>query len=336
MSAAMELSNVTPIRPEAPGARKAAIALILLGQDMARDILRELSDKEVELLLRTASTLKAVPEDEALAILEEYVRAISGQTIVVPQASDFVRAAAEEAFGMDRVRSILGLTRPGPTEPSLVEAVEAGPDAIASVLRKEHPQTTALALSVMDAEKAALVLTKLPASDRADIIRRIAEVRSVTPELLREIGDTLRREMETSLGAATPIDGQSVVVNLLKSMAPNEEEAIFSSLNAENPQLATEIRKKMFVFEDLVMLDGRALQLLLKEIDGRSLTLALKTASTALREHVLSSMSSRAATMILEDLEAMGPVSVSQVESAQDDIVQIALRLASEGKISLR
>ena len=139
-----------------------------------------------------------------------------------------------------------------------------------------------------------------------------------------------------SAGATQTVDGQDLVVNLLKQLTPEEEEGIFTALSEQDPELSEEIRKKMFVFEDFISLDGRAIQLMLKEIDSRTLTQALKTASTPLREHLLGCMSSRAATMILEDLEALGAVSPAQVVSSQDEIVQIALRLAAEGKLNLR
>ena len=338
MSAALDNSQlgndkVTDLNAAPVGARKAAIALMMLGEDLAGELLRGLSEVEVERLLRTAATLRTIPEEDATDILEEYNRFFGGQSLLVPRADEFVRSVAEGAIGADRVRAMLGSDAPEDDDAGLVDA---GAEAIAKVLEKEHPQTVAVALAVMTTEKAGDVLGRLPVDQRAEVVRRIAKVRSVTPALLREISDTLRRELETSVGSAMELDGQTTVVNLLKTLEPADEEAIFEGLAETDPKLGEEIRKKMFVFEDLSALDGRALQMMLKEIDGRTLTLSLKTASTALREQILSSMSSRAATMILEDLEALGPVSVSQVESGQDEIVQVALRLASEGKISLR
>jgi flagellar motor switch protein FliG len=303
----------------------------MLGQDLARDILRELTDEEVELLLKTANELKKVPPDEATEVLEEFIRFFDGRSMLVPQASTFVRSAAEEALGTERVRGMLGVDV---QETGIVDE-GANPESIAQVLRKEHPQTVAIALAAMPTGKASAVVSLLPEDQRAGVIRRMAEIKSITPDLLREIGDTLRRELEATSGGQA-IDGQELVVSLLKTLSPEEEEAIFNALSEEDPELSEEIRKKMFVFEDFITLDGRAIQLMLKEIDGRTLVLALKTATTPLREHVLSCMSSRAATMIIEDLEALGPIAVSQIEAAQDEIVQVALRLAAEGKVSLR
>ena len=340
MSAALDTAsdNVTPLVPRSgvPGARKAAIALMMLGSELAGEVMRGLTEGEVERLVRTAQTLRTIPENEATNTLEEYNNFFGGQTLLVPRADDFVRTVAEDTLGVDRIRALLGQDVPAEAPSALSDAVSAGPDAIANVLKKEHPQTVAVALSAMPPEKGSEVLARLPEEQRPEVIRRIAQVRSVTPALLKEIGDTLRRELESSMGGAMEIDGQNLVVSLLKAMPAEAEESIFRGLNESDPALSQEIRKKMFVFEDLVTLDSRGLQMMLKEIDGRTLTLSLKTASTAVREAILSSMSSRAATMILEDLEALGPVSVSQVESAQDEIVQVALRLASEGKINLR
>jgi flagellar motor switch protein FliG len=323
--------NLIQLHSRQLGARKAAIVLIMLGQDLARDILRELTDEEVELLLKTANELKKVPPDEATEVLEEFIRFFDGRSMLVPQASTFVRSAAEEALGTERVRGMLGVDV---QETGIVDE-GANPESIAQVLRKEHPQTVAIALAAMPTGKASAVVSLLPEDQRAGVIRRMAEIKSITPDLLREIGDTLRRELEATSGGQA-IDGQELVVSLLKTLSPEEEEAIFNALSEEDPELSEEIRKKMFVFEDFITLDGRAIQLMLKEIDGRTLVLALKTATTPLREHVLSCMSSRAATMIIEDLEALGPIAVSQIEAAQDEIVQVALRLAAEGKVSLR
>ena len=339
MSAALDTqgeNNVTPLRkPAGLGRRKAAIALIMLGNDMAGEILRELSDTEVESLLKTAADLKNIGTEEATLILEEFVGYFEG-SMLVPRADEFVKNVAEEAFGAERVRTMMGVEEPEDKDGALGDVMDAGAESLANVLKKEHPQTVAVALAVMPNAKAAEVLSFLPADTQSEVVRRVAQIKSVTPALMREIGETLRRELDSSVGAAMPVDGQHLVVNLLKSLSAEQEESIFAGLTEADPNLSEAIRKKMFVFEDLCALDPRALQMMLKEIDGRTLTLSLKTASTALREHILSSMSSRAATMILEDLEALGPVSVSQVEGSQDEIIQVALRLASEGKITLR
>jgi flagellar motor switch protein FliG len=315
--------------------RKAAIILIMLGEDVAGAVLREMEDGEVERLLKTASDLRNVEADEASQVLDEYLRYFEGRTLLVPQASNFARNMAEDTLSSDRMARVLGLESVDDQKQSLVGA-SATPEAIAQVLRKEHPQTIAIALASMPTDKASGVISKLPEDLQATIIKRMAELKSITPSLLDEIGETLRRELEASAAGAQSVDGQDLVVSLLKQLTAEQEEHIFTSLSEEDPELAEEIRKKMFVFEDFVTLDGRAIQLMLKEIDSRTLTMALKTASTPLREHLLSCMSSRAATMILEDLEALGPVAVSQVEAAQEEIVQVAIRLASEGKLTLR
>jgi len=318
------------------GARKAAIVMVMLGHELAREVLREMSDDEVETLLKVASELRNVETEEALGVLEEYTRYFDGRSLLVPQAKTFVRTIAEETLGAEKVRDMLGIEEDGEGDEDQEMIQGADPDAIARVLRKEHPQTVAIALAAMQPGTASAVVSKLPEEQRPEVVRRMAELKSLTPDLLREIGETLRRELEASAGSAKAIDGQDVVVALLKLLTPEEEEAIFAALSEDDPELSEEIRKKMFVFEDFITIDGRGIQLMLKEVDGRTLTLALKTSSTPLREHILSCMSSRAATMILEDLEALGPVSVSQVEAAQDEIVQVALRLASEGKLNLR
>jgi flagellar motor switch protein FliG len=317
-----------------PGPRKAAIALMMLGNDIAGKVLGELDDDEIEKILTTASKLKNVGSKEAEQVLAEFNELIIGRALLLPRADEFVRSVAEDTLGDKRVRAMLGITAQTDTEDALQEAISAGAGSIATVLKKEQPQIAAIALAVMDPLKAAEVLTLLPEESQAEVVRRIAEIRTVTPELLRVVGETLKDQVKTSHGLT--IDGEHLVVNMLKQLSPEDEDIIFEHLSEDHPELAEDIRKKMFIFEDLMAIAGRAVQILLKEVDGRTLTTSLKTASDELRDHILSNMSSRAATMILEDLEALGPVSVNQVEQAQDEVVQAALRLAAEGKITLR
>ena len=331
--------------PARPGARRSAIALMMLGPEIASEILRALSDEEMEVLLRIAADIKTVDEAEVCEILSEFNQVVGGQALLLPRADEFVRSLAEETFGAQRVRSIMGLDKPAERPPELppeeagcplTAAIHATADALATILKKEHPQTVAVALAVMPTAKASQVLHKLPASMRAEVVRRVAQTGSISPQLLREIDETLHRELESSSRGSLSVDGQTTVVHLLKSVPRDVEDEIFQGLSNDDPTLTEAIRRKMFVFEDLLGVDSRSLQSVLKEIDGRTLTLSLKTASMAMREHVLASMSSRAATMILEDLEAMGPVAVNQIQKSQDEIVQVALRLAAEGKLSLR
>ena len=342
-------SNAKPMAPMgragSQGARKAAIAMMMLGPELASEILRVLGDNEVKILLETARQISHVPEDEAISVLEAYTSYVEGRALLVPRTDDFVSSVAAETLGDENVRRILGMDPAAEPEQeeaqgedvlSDIESVDASAEVLSAVLQKEHPQTVAVALAVMSPEKSGEVLTRLPEELQSEVVRRIAVMQSVSPDLLREVSETLRSELDASLGSTIQLDGQSVAVNVLKTLASEAEESVFQGLTEMDPELSEAIRKQMFVFEDLLEVDGRALQMMLKEIDGRTLTLGLKTASTALRDHLLSSMSSRAATMILEDLEAMGPVAISQVEQAQDEIVQVALRLAAEGKIQLR
>lgn len=330
--------------PESTGARRSAITLMMLGPEIASDILRSLSDQEMEILLRTAAGIKTVEEAEVVSILEEFNRVVGGQALLLPRTDNFVRSLAEETFGTQRVRSLLGLDKPEVVLPPVTQepscplsaAMIATADALATVLKKEHPQTVAVALAVMPSAKASQVLHKLPQSMRAEVVRRVAQTGSISPALLREIDETLHRELESSSRGSLSVDGETTVISMLKAVPRDIEEEIFVDLTNDDPTLSDALRRKMFVFEDLLGIDSRQLQSILKEVDGRTLTVSLKTATMAMREHVLASMSSRAATMILEDLEAMGAVPVAQVQQAQDEIVQVALRLASEGKLVIR
>lgn len=319
------------------GARKAAILLTMLGENMAQQLLSKFSNEESEQLLKTAATMEPATEEEAKEVLREFNSLARGRRLFVPAAKAFVRNVGVETLGSEQTEKILGIEpEKAPDETPMAAAEKASAEAIAMVLRKEHPQTSALALSALPSSKAAAIVAQLPEDQQPDVVKRMAELRVMPTELIAEIGNTLRMELKANAGKTQLIDGEDLVVNLLKKLSPEKEEMIFAALSEDNPELSESIRKKMFVFEDFITIDGRGIQLMLKEVDSRTLTLALKAASSPLREHLLGCMSSRAATMILEDLEALGPTSGGQVQAAQDDIVQIALRLAAEGKLNLR
>ena len=293
-------SPATIGRAHSQGARKAAIAMMMLGPELASEILRVLGQNEVKILLETASKISNVPEREAVEVLEAYTGYVEGRTLLVPRTDDFVQNIASETLGDDQVRRILGLDptpveenqQAGPKEDVLsdIESVDASAEVLSAVLQKEHPQTVAVALAVMSPEKSGEVLTRLPDELQSEVVRRIAVMQSVSPDLLREVSDTLRSELDASLGSTIQLDGQSVAVNVLKTLSSDAEETVFEGLTEMDQELSEAIRKQMFVFEDLLEVDSRALQMMLKEIDGRTLTLGLKTASTALRDHLLSSM----------------------------------------------
>ncbi len=210
------------------------------------------------------------------------------------------------------------------------------PQLVAGLLEKEHPQTVALILSTQHVEHAAEIMSHLPESMQSDIVYRIAKLDKVSPEVLNNIENALNKEIGLVAGKEQKeIGGLNKVVDMLGNMKNNLDNDILEAMEETDPDMAEEIRKMMFTFENLIALDGRSLQMILREVNNDSLTMALKTASDEMKEKIYANMSTRAADMIKDDLDAMGPVRLSEVEAMQQSIVRIAMKLDEEGKLVL-
>jgi flagellar motor switch protein FliG len=210
------------------------------------------------------------------------------------------------------------------------------PKMVAGLLEKEHPQTVALVLSTQHVQHASEILASLPEDVRADVIYRIAKIEKVSPEVITRIEDALHREIGLVAGKEQKqVGGLDKVVDLLDHLQNSMDADILDAIEQTDPDMAEEIRKRMFTFENLVALDGRSLQMILREVSNDALTLALKTASEEMKEKIFANMSSRAADMIRDDLEVMGPVRLSEVETMQQAIVKIAMKLQEDGKLIL-
>lgn len=324
---------------EDPGVRKAAIAILALGSELAREIFSILDDREIQRIIRCAERLRGVSAQEVHAVLEELCAGFEEQVVGVAGHERMLHEAAAQAVGRERLSRMLGEDgERDAIKKQLTQAAERDATGFAQVMAKEHPQTVAVVFALLDPEVASSVIGSLPERLRMEVIRRLATLKKVPTSRLMEVADAVGRELRPATLEQEPmqIDGTDHVVALLKSVDSATENAIFESLSQTHASLAQEIKRRMFVFEDLILLQSREVQLVLRQVDSQTLTLALKTASSALQEHIFSNMSSRAAEMILDDLQAMGPVTVAQVERAQDEIVQTIIQLASEGKINMR
>lgn len=210
------------------------------------------------------------------------------------------------------------------------------PTMVAGLLAEEHPQTVSLVLSTQHTAHASEILAHLPEEIRADVIYRIAKIEKVSPEVITKIEDALHREIGiVGSKEQSMVGGLDKVVDILNNMQNQMDAEILEDIEETDPDMVEEIRKRMFTFENLTSLDGRSLQMILREVNNDSLTMALKTASDEMQEKVFANMSARAADMIRDDLEAMGPVRLSEVEAMQQSIVKIAMKLEEEGKLVL-
>lgn len=318
------------------GINRVAVLLICLGEDATSQIFEELSDDEVRQVTRAMATIDHIPMDIKEKVFSSYREYQSRFAGLFVKGGDFAKKAIASTPGDTRSKFLMDQFLSGTETKSLETIALMAPPMVAGLLEHEHPQTVALILSTQHIEHAADILTHLPAEIRADVAYRISKIEKISPAVLSGIEDALHREIGLVSGNAhKKVGGIDAVVGILNHMQNNLDADILEDMEQTDPDMAEEIRKKMFTFENLVALDGRSLQMILREINNDSLTLALKTASEQMREKIFANMSTRAADMIRDDLDAMGPVRLSEVELMQQSIVKIAMKLEEEGKLVL-
>ncbi len=318
------------------GLSKAAVILICLGEETTAKIFEELSNDEIRQVTRKMATIDHIPLDIKERVFNSFSDSQTEFAGLFVKGNDFAKKAIA-ATGEDYRSHILMEQFISGTETKPLETIALmQPRMVAGLLEKEHPQTVALVLSTQHTEHASEVITNLPEEMQADVVYRIAKIEKVSPEVISQIEDALNREIGLVGGKEQrEIGGIDKVVELLNNMKNNLDTEILETIEESDAEMAEELRKRMFTFENLVALDGRSLQMILREVNNDSLTLALKTASDEMKEKIFANMSKRAADMIKDDLEAMGPVRLSEVEIMQQSIVKIAMKLEEEGKLVL-
>lgn len=318
------------------GINRVAVLLICLGEEATARIFEEFSDDEVRQVTRAMASIDHIPVDikeKVFANFRESQNRFAGLFI---KGDDFAKKAIEATPGEQRSQMLLDQFLSGTETKSLETIALMAPQMVAGLLEQEHPQTVALVLATQHIEHAADILTFLPENIRADVAYRITKIEKVSPVVISRIEDALHREIGLVTGGAQKtVGGMNAIVGILNHMRDNLDLDILEEMEENDPDLAEEIRRKMFTFENLIALDGRSLQMILREVNNDSLTLALKTASEQMRDKIFANMSARAADMIKDDLDAMGPVRLSEVELMQQSIVKIALKLEEEGKLVL-
>ncbi len=319
------------------GAQKVAILLMALGEKAAASIFRELEPVEVQRIGKAMATLTNITRPQVEAVIDRFIADMEDQTGLALGASDYIRNVLKEALGEERAESLMDRILMGGTGGKTLESLKwMDPRSIAEIIRYEHPQVIATVLSYLEPEQAAEVLSRLPENVRLDIIMRIATLDAIPPQALIELDDVMGMQAAGELGGkSSNVDGVHVAANILNNLEGSIETRLLTEIKEIDKDIGSKIEDLMFVFADFMEVDDQSLQILLREVPTDKLLLALKGADQELREKFFRNMTKRAAEMMREDLEAMGPVKVSDVESAQKEILQIARRLADEGKISL-
>lgn len=315
------------------GAEKAAILLLYLGEEVAGEVLRRLREDEIQRIVPLMAEMSQVPRGVVEEVVAEFLSLYEKKEEVVMGGREYLEKVLSKALGPEKAKRVLELITPEEEIPfSYLHKVD--PSTLANYLRSEHPQTIALILSYLDRDKAAQVLAELPENLQSEVVYRIANLSRVVPEVIEDIEEVLRQEIKVS--KAAPVvgakKGRKVAAEILNQLG-GQADAILEKLKEKDPQVSEEIKEAMFVFEDLVNVDDRSLQKLLREVSKEDLALALKMASDELKEKIFRNLSERAAQMLQEDMEALGPVRVKDVEKAQQRIIAVARALEEKGEL---
>jgi len=315
------------------GRQKAAILLLGLGDEVAPKVLEHFTEFELQQVSREISQLGNVPGEVTERIAREFVEA-AGSKVMFYGGQDYLKNILKKTMGEEKTKNFLEKVGDSLRQKPFSSLAHVDPRVIASFIQGEHPQTIALILAHLEPDKAAQILTLLPEGVQADVVLRIANLDSVPREMIEEIENVLESELKTTGGIEnSSLGGVTVVSELINSLDKNSEAAIMEVIEENDPDMADEIRKLMFTFDDLINVDDRGIQAILKEINNEDLLLALKTAPEEVKEKIFRNMSQRAASMVQDDLEALGPVRLADVEKAQQVIVKVARKLEEEGKI---
>ncbi len=319
------------------GPERAAVLLLTLGEEAAAEIMKHMSPKEVQKVGEAMATLSHVPKDTVGEVLETFCDALDEETSLGVGNEEYLRKVLVNALGQDKASSLIDRILMGRHSKGLEALKWMEPRAVAEIIRLEHPQIIAIVLSYLDPDQAAEVLAALPERMRPDIVMRIASLDGIQPSAIHELDEILEKQFTggTSNVRSSSVGGIKTAANILNFMDSSLEAQIMDQIRENDAEMGQEIQDFMFVFDNLVDVDDRGIQALLREVSSETLIVALKGADEAVKEKIFKNMSKRASEMLRDDLEAKGPVKVSEVEAAQKEILAIARRMAESGEISL-
>jgi flagellar motor switch protein FliG len=321
------------------GLRKAAILLVTVGEDLAKEILRLLPEGDVERLTEELADLRGVSPEVSAGVLEEFWQMLETQGFVLHGGLDYASRLLQETFGEDRARDLLALVRRSQeaAQGNLAKLQRTDPQQLGKLLDAEHPQTIALVLAHLDPRRASQVLENLSEEHKVVSIQRLAEMRQFSPEMAQKVAHILHRRLENVGEAARrSYSGFKAVADLLNRLNADESKKILEAIEEGEPDLALNIRNLMFTFEDLITVPAATIREIVSGVDKRQLALALRGANEELRAQIFKSMSSRAVEMLKEDMEVLGPVRSREVAQAQQEVLNLARRLEAEGKVVLK
>ncbi len=318
------------------GVQKAAVLMMALGEDEAAEVMKFLSPREVQQLGATMSTMKSVQSEELAQVRSEFRREAEQQTAIGVDSDDYIRSVLTKALGDDKASSLLNRIL-GAREASGIESLKwMDGQSVAELIRNEHPQIIATILVHLERDHASEVLAYFTERLRNDVVLRIATLDGVQPAALRELNDVLTKLLTGNEGLKKKqMGGVRTAAEIMNFFSGEHETAVMNNLKTYDADMAQRIMDEMFVFDNIIDIDDRGIQTILREVPSEALIVALKGAGQDLREKIFNNMSQRAGEMLKEDLEAKGPVRLSEVETQQKEILNIVRRLADEGTIQL-
>ena len=318
------------------GTERAAILLLTLGETEAAQVLKHMGAKEVQRIGTAMAKLANVSREEVRGVVSEFAQMVESQTSVGVGADEFLRKVLVNALGEDKAASIIDRINIGRSTKGLDALKWMDARQVAELIRLEHPQIIAIVLAYLDADQSAEILGMLAPNVRADVVARIATLDGVQPSALTELDDIMEKQFAgKSSGKTSGLGGAKAAAEIINFLEPSQESALMEQIEKSDQALAARILDLVFVFDNLIDLDDRGMQELLRQVPAERLLLAMKGADDGLKDKIFKNMSQRAAEMLRDDLEAKGPVRLSEVEGAQKEILTIARKLAESGAIAL-
>lgn len=331
-----ELDGFQKVLDGVPLQTRAAMLLMSIGEADAAEILKHLGPKEVQRVGTAMSSIPEVRQEQIEGVIRLFLEEVGGQSGLGVGADDYIRNMLTKALGEDKATGLIDRILLGGNTTGLDTLKWMEPRAVADIIRNEHPQIQTIVLAYLDPDQAGEVLAQFQEKVRLDIIMRVATLESVQPAALQELNSILEKQFSASAGTqAQTLGGVKTAAEIMNYLESSIEAEIMDGIKEVDEDLATEIADLMFVFDNLIDLDDRGIQMLLREVSTDSLKIALRGADATLSDKILANMSKRAAEILRDDMEAMGPVKVSEVELAQKEILSTARRLSDAGEIAL-
>lgn len=324
------------VMEELTGVQRAAVLLLSLGESDAAEVLKHMEPKEVQKIGMTMATMNDISREQVQVVIDQFSSELGNTTSLGVGSDEYIKNMLEQALGKDKAGNLVDRILLGRNTTGLDALKWMDPRAVADLVRNEHPQIIAIVMSHLEPDQAAQALKLLPERTRVDVVLRIATLDGIPPNALNELNEIMERQFAGNQNLkSSNVGGVQSAANILNYMDGGQDQVILKQINGIDSPLSTRIQDLMFVFDDLVDLDDREMQLVLREVSGERLGLALRGADNKVKEKITRNMSQRAAEILVEDMEARGPVKLSDVEGAQREILAIVKRMADEGTISL-